>query len=293
MKTKPYPFVWYKKGSRFARKLIEHKRFRSVFNSLLVFFLSFMAVLSTSKHVFGQTQTSPENLLIASPLATEEVILTTKKTSRLPVIGPLSQGFTYYHPGIDIEAEFNESIYPFLQGIIAEAGSQIGGYGNYVLIDHKNGYFSLYAHLNHILVKKDDEVIQETAIGTIGLTGYTTGSHLHLEIYENGMAVNPLSILPQSPFATDSARAAYYGGPQSLAGRVLMRPISQQTPIHATASANLAATESKEKPAQSVEKKVDVLLPAQLIQTTPLSNEGRGGSKENHQLPKLLPVLPL
>ena len=283
MRTKPYLFVWYKRGSRFVRKIIEHKRFRSVFNSLLIFFLCFIAVFPTSRHVFGQTETAIENSSTASFFATEEIILTTKKTSRLPVIGPLSQGFSYYHPGIDIEAPFNEAVYPFLQGVIAEMGSQSGGYGNYVLIDHKNGYFSLYAHLNTILVKKDNEVTQDTAIGSIGLTGYTTGSHLHMEIYENGIAVNPLLILPQSPFANDSARAVHYGGPSSLAGRTLIRPISQLAPVHATASANPAIAESKEKPTKVLEKKVDIVLPTQLIQTAPVPS---GAPK----LPSLLPL---
>ena len=70
-------------------------------------------------------------------------------------------------------------------------------YGNAILINHGSGFLSLYAHLSKILVKKDDIVTNQTVIGKIGATGRAFGDHLHLEIYENGKTINPLSVLPR------------------------------------------------------------------------------------------------
>lgn len=188
-----------------TRKIVEHRQFRTVFSSLLVVVIVLVAVFPNATAVFGQ-MTSPADLVKTDIVATEEAIMTTKTTSRFPVVGRLSQRFSYYHPGIDIEQPFNSPINPFLHGVVFETGFHTGGYGNYVLIDHQNGYFSLYAHLNSIFAKKDDPVTQESVIGTVGLTGRTTGSHLHFEMYENGRAINPLTILPEATLASASAR---------------------------------------------------------------------------------------
>ena len=220
----------------------------------MVALIFLIAIFPRAQYAFGQTEE------LNQAIATDEIILTTKNTSRAPVTGPLSQGFTYYHPGIDVEQAFDSPIHPFLDGVVYEAGFQGGGYGNYVLLDHKNGYFSLYAHLNHILVTKDEGVTQDTVIGTVGLTGNTTGSHLHFEIYENTIAVNPMTILPESTIASASAnRQAFIGGPANIPGRTLMLPISSQVPFinggaqetinqEATTTQTQTTTETEKKP---------------------------------------------
>jgi murein DD-endopeptidase MepM/ murein hydrolase activator NlpD len=71
------------------------------------------------------------------------------------------------------------------------------GYGNTVFIDHGNNLTSRYAHLSKIEVKVGDKVNMDTEIGKLGITGRTTGPHLHLEIHENGKAINPLTVLPR------------------------------------------------------------------------------------------------
>lgn len=275
-------------GSKFARKIVEHKRFQTVFNSLLVLLLPTLTVFPASNQVFGQTQSPSEYPSVANLLPTEEVILTTKKTSRLPVVGRLSQGFTSYHPGVDIENGMGEDIYPFISGVISETGFQSGGYGNYVLIDHMNGYFSLYAHLNKIVVTKGDTVSQDAVIGTLGLTGRTTGSHLHVEIYENGIVVNPLFILPQLPtMASESAN--FIGGPQSLPSRRLILPISQQTPMYATESAIRAEDKREEfSKDEKAKQQLGILLPNALTAPNPKPALGLVGSTGNHQLPTLV-----
>lgn len=225
------------KISKRIRKLVEHKRFQFRFSGFFVLLIVLVALFPKSSHVFGQ----------GNVIATEEIILTTKKTSRLPVLGMLSQGFSYYHPGVDIQKTFGDPVYPMLAGVVSEAGFQFGGYGNYVLLDHQNGYFSLYAHMNKILVKKDEEVSQETVLGTIGVTGYSTGPHLHFEVYENGIATNPLSILPEVPSSTGSV-SLYTGGPSTLPSHPLVLPIAQQAVLEQPVASQPVEKEKEQKP---------------------------------------------
>ena len=63
------------------------------------------------------------------------------------------------------------------------------------MINHGSGFKSLYAHLAKITVNEGDEVDKNTVLGTVGSTGWSTGSHLHLEVYDNGRTFNPLTIL--------------------------------------------------------------------------------------------------
>jgi murein DD-endopeptidase MepM/ murein hydrolase activator NlpD len=68
-------------------------------------------------------------------------------------------------------------------------------YGNYVIIDHGNGYQTLYAHMSKIIASKGQWVSQGTRIGLVGSTGYSTGPHLHFTVYKNGNTINPMSVL--------------------------------------------------------------------------------------------------
>jgi murein DD-endopeptidase MepM/ murein hydrolase activator NlpD len=66
-----------------------------------------------------------------------------------------------------------------------------GGYGNYCIIDHGNGYWTLYGHSEGITVTQGQEVQQGDVLGTVGSTGHSTGPHLHFEVRINGVAQNP------------------------------------------------------------------------------------------------------
>lgn len=203
----------------------QHRRFRSVFGICLI-----VAVLLSASPLTGQAAGAAGDN--QSPLlAIGEVSITTQKTTRLPVTGPLSQGFTYYHPGIDIQKELGTAVYPILPGTVAETGFQAYGYGNYVVVAHENNYFSLYSHLSKVLTGEGASLAQDTPIGTIGVTGRTTGAHLHLEVYENGIAQNPLLILPDLSFSSDKDAKKFVGGPSTIPSQKLILPISQQAPI--------------------------------------------------------------
>lgn len=70
-----------------------------------------------------------------------------------------------------------------------------GGYGNYCIINHGNGYMTLYAHAQYMSVSVGQEVNQGDVLGIIGSTGYSTGDHLHFELRYNGMTMNPLDFV--------------------------------------------------------------------------------------------------
>lgn len=95
-----------------------------------------------------------------------------------------------FHKGIDISAPQGAPIYPIKAGIVEETGFS-NSYGNYVRIKHNDGTSSLYAHNEKNLVKKGEQVDITTQIARVGSTGRATGNHLHLEILQNGRAINP------------------------------------------------------------------------------------------------------
>lgn len=97
------------------------------------------------------------------------------------------------HKGIDIVSK-NKSILAADTGVVTFAGDN-GDYGKCIIIDHKNGYETLYAHLSKISVKEGDIVEKGDKIGTMGNTGRSTGVHLHFEIIVNDVAKNPMSYL--------------------------------------------------------------------------------------------------
>ena len=100
------------------------------------------------------------------------------------------------HTGIDIGANYGTPIAAADTGIVSYVNwGWGGGYGNYVLITHGNGYATLYAHLSAINVSVDQAVQRGQTIGAEGSTGYSTGPHLHFEIRLNGAYQNPLSYL--------------------------------------------------------------------------------------------------
>ena len=99
------------------------------------------------------------------------------------------------HKGIDIARPSNKTIKAADNGVVVSAGWDSGGYGNKVIIDHKNGFRTLYGHMSSINVKVGQTVSKGTAIGIMGATGNVTGVHLHFEVYKNGSLVNPLTYL--------------------------------------------------------------------------------------------------
>lgn len=94
------------------------------------------------------------------------------------------------HAGVDLAAPGGSPIVAAMSGrvILARAGS---GYGNYIIVDHGNGYATLYAHCSKLLVKKGQRVSRGQQIAKVGSTGASTGNHLHFEVRVKGTPVNP------------------------------------------------------------------------------------------------------
>ncbi|CQR45836.1 Murein DD-endopeptidase MepM [Paraliobacillus sp. PM-2] len=99
-----------------------------------------------------------------------------------------------YHKGMDIAGPSNRAILAADNGTVVSAGWDNGGYGNKIVINHNNGYKTIYAHLSSISVRPGQTVVKGSKIGVMGTTGNSTGVHLHIEVYKNGARINPASI---------------------------------------------------------------------------------------------------
>ena len=112
-----------------------------------------------------------------------------------PITSPYGPRWGRIHTGIDIDGVTGEPI-------IASAGGRVvlssyySGYGNAVIIDHGNGFSTLYGHLSSLDVGVGDEVEQGQVVGAVGCTGNCTGDHLHFEIRIDGVPLDPLPYLP-------------------------------------------------------------------------------------------------
>lgn len=99
-----------------------------------------------------------------------------------------------FHTGTDMACPTGTPILAAMSGRVTTTGIN-RVYGNYVIIDHGNGYQTLYAHMSKIIASKGQWVSQGTRIGLVGTTGYSTGPHLHFTVYKNGKLVDPMSVL--------------------------------------------------------------------------------------------------
>ncbi len=113
-----------------------------------------------------------------------------------PTNGTITQRFFWYHKGIDIANKAAPAVVAADAGEVIVAGwPDSSGYGNRVMIDHGNGYITLYAHLSKIYVGTGQRVNRGDAIGQMGSTGRSTGTHLHFEIRTGSGNLNPLNFL--------------------------------------------------------------------------------------------------
>ncbi len=130
-------------------------------------------------------------------------------TQKIMPIGPddlvgISTYFSRFHPGVDYRAKIGTTIRAMLPGTVNEVGFERGGYGRYiVLVHHVDGktIFSLYAHMRQTTVAVGGTVDAGQKIGEVGLTGHTTGPHLHFEIHDDFRAMDPMKFFASNILA--------------------------------------------------------------------------------------------
>jgi len=101
---------------------------------------------------------------------------------------------TQMHSGVDVTGSYQSPVVANAEGVVIEA-KYVGSYGNAVIVDHGNGYQTLYGHLSSINVKEGDRVCRGEQIGLLGSTGRSTGPHLHYEVRYRGKPINPKSFI--------------------------------------------------------------------------------------------------
>lgn len=99
------------------------------------------------------------------------------------------------HLGIDIVAYYGAPIYAGASGTVTHAGEDYWGYGKYVIIDHENGYQTVYAHCSALYVTVGQKVTQGEFIAALGSTGMVTGPHVHFEVRQGSTKLNPVDYL--------------------------------------------------------------------------------------------------
>lgn len=112
-----------------------------------------------------------------------------------PTTGVITQKYWSQHQAIDIGWVEGTGVIAADSGYVVQVGFH-EGYGRFVLIDHGNGFQTLYAHFQMYFVEEGQSVAKGETIGLMGNTGRSTGPHLHFEIRKNGVKVNPLIYLP-------------------------------------------------------------------------------------------------
>lgn len=154
---------------------------------------------------------NPVNLKINDqlviPSSTYQVAQVTQQPSRgwsytnlfnWPVVGTITSGYGWrksgYHHGIDIAGDIGDPIKACAAGTVTFAGNK-PVYGRTIIIQHPDGKETLYAHVQTIKVSQGDTVARGQVIATVGMTGRTTGPHVHLEVRNNGVLCNPLNYL--------------------------------------------------------------------------------------------------
>ncbi len=148
----------------------------------------------------------------------DEAIKSPESYKSLPAIHPVdrkkgrfSSGYGYrrdpfdrkykFHDGHDYSAKVGTPVVATADGVVRKS-KYWGTYGNYIEIDHGNGYRTIYGHLSKRKVKTGDKVVRGQTIGKVGNTGKSTASHLHYEIKKYGKNINPKDYYYDVPIGT-------------------------------------------------------------------------------------------
>lgn len=185
----------YRVGSKIHklfRHLFEHRKVRALLGTNMALMIVASSILPNS--AIGNNEINGPIYKIDST----ETPITTEIGTQFPT-NPvrITQKYSFFHPGLDLDGITGDTIKPIKRGKVLEIGHSKFAYGNSIIIDHGNELTSLYAHLSKINVTVGQEVTTNSEIGEMGATGRSFGDHLHLEVRDHGIPINPLSILPR------------------------------------------------------------------------------------------------
>ncbi|MBQ2061483.1 MAG: peptidoglycan DD-metalloendopeptidase family protein [Oscillospiraceae bacterium] len=138
-------------------------------------------------------QEDPQPVVTESGYAwpTNDTRLITSPFGQRPAPGGI---YSTNHGGVDIGANYGTNVLASKSGTVL-ISRWYGGYGYCVVIQHGYGNITLYGHMSRLLCSEGQQVSQGQVIGLVGSTGNSTGPHIHFEIHENGVRVNPLNYL--------------------------------------------------------------------------------------------------
>jgi murein DD-endopeptidase MepM/ murein hydrolase activator NlpD len=167
-----------------------------------------LAMVTSPEGTFGVLRTLLDSLESRLRVVRTDVqrveALASATPSIWPAVGWLTDGFggrrdpftgeAARHEGLDIAADKGTPVHAAAEGVVQSAGWS-GDFGNLVVVEHRFGLTTRYAHLSRIEVKAGDEVARGQVIGQIGSTGRASGPHLHYEVWANGQPIDPLALL--------------------------------------------------------------------------------------------------
>ncbi len=153
----------------------------------------------------GQYQAADTQLSVLESLLFNRALDRNATPSRDPIANSyITSGFggradpfgggTQYHKGIDFEADVGDPVLAVADGVVSYSGER-SGYGFVVEVDHGNGYVTRYAHNSQLQRRVGDLVRSGQEIARAGSTGRSTGAHVHFEVWQDGVAVNPRKFL--------------------------------------------------------------------------------------------------
>lgn len=180
--------------------------FRVVFLDLILLFLDFPIYGQSKEYLCRRVLETAKSFKDIKPVY--QIIKSDSKTFKyLPSIAPLRGGrlsstFGYrihpitkkkkFHSGVDLAAQYATTVHATADGTVIFAGNT-RGYGKKVVVAHRYGFVTCYAHLTYIYTVIGRRVKKGQCIGFVGSTGLSTGNHLHYEVIKNKVFINPLN----------------------------------------------------------------------------------------------------
>lgn len=182
---------------KLLRHVFEHKAVKKILGTNIAFMLVASSFIPQGTIMPTDVLGSTTEAEVTAVVGTQTPIHTTISIQNPVEEVKITQGYKFFHPALDLDGETGDSIKSIKAGKVDHVEYSTVGYGKHVIVDHGDNLKSLYAHLSKVNVKTGDTVTTDTVLGEMGATGRSFGDHLHLEVRDHGVPINPLSVLPR------------------------------------------------------------------------------------------------